>query len=140
MGDAVDGVAIHCWRLESFPTLSYASSAYYLVQNIDYTRRVEEGPEERAVGFDCRKIGFHPGLEGLVLAKRRFSHAFLPQVIPDELARVEVGRVAREEMEFQAAPLGLDEVGDQVRPAGGVDVYREEDGLPTPPEDIASPA
>lgn len=108
---------------------------YYLVQNTGYAPRVEEGPEERAIGLDRREIGFHSGVEGLFLAKRRLGHAFLSQRIPDKLVRVEFGRVSGEEMEFQAAPLGLDEVGDHVSPVGGVVVQLEADRLPAPAEE-----
>jgi hypothetical protein len=52
--------------------------SYYLVQNIGYTRRAEEGPEEFAIGLDRREIGFHPDVEGLVLAQWRLGDAFLP--------------------------------------------------------------
>ena len=62
---------------EVFDSKNPFGDRYYLVQNIGYTRRVEEGPEELAIGLDRREVGFHPDVKGFVLAQRRLGDAFL---------------------------------------------------------------
>jgi len=63
------------------------------------------------------------------------GHAPLSEVVPDELVRVEVRGVAREEVELEPAALRLDELGDEIRAVGRMPIDHKEDRVPTPPEE-----
>ena len=87
------------------------------------------------IGFDRREIGFDAVPQGLVLMQGALRDAFLPQMIPDELVRVEVRGVARQEVELEPPALRLHELGDEICAMGRMAVDHEEDRLAAAPQE-----
>lgn len=85
--------------------------------------------------MDRGEIGFHAAQQGPVLAEGALRDAFLPQMIPNELVRVEIGGVAGEEVGLDPTPLLLHELRDQMSPVRRMAVDHEEDRLPAVPEE-----
>ncbi len=108
---------------------------YYLVQNIGYTRGLEERPHEGRAPLDGAEIPLDAVAPRLVLAERRLGDALLPERVPHELVGGEVRGVAGQEVELEPAALCLDEPGHGLRPVRGVAIDGEEDRRPAAPEE-----
>jgi hypothetical protein len=78
---------------------------------------LEEGSDESSGGFAAVEVELKPLSEGLILMERSLGQSVGLHMVPDELVGIEVGGVAREEIQLQAPLEALDVLGD---PLGGV--------------------
>jgi hypothetical protein len=82
--------------------------------------------------MNLRQVRLHAAAEGFVLPQRGLADALALEVIPDELVGVQLGRVARQEMQFEAPREALDVLRDDFGNMRGVAVEDQEHGaLPT---------
>ena len=87
-------------------------------------KRADEG---RARLNGCQ-VGLDATVERFVSPQWRLPDPLPLEMVPDELVGVQLGRIARQEMQFQSPGQLLDVLGDHLGDMGGVAVEDEEHG------------
>src|SRR5437899_3424073 len=78
--------------------------------------------------LNARQVRLDAAAERFVSPQRGLAHALALEVVPDEFVGVQLGRVARQEMQFEATRETLDVLRDHLGDVRGVAVEDEEHG------------
>ncbi len=89
---------------------------------------MKERADEGRLRMNVGKVGLNAASEGLVSAQRRLADALAFEVVPDKLIGIQLWRIARQEMQFQATGEPLDVLRDQRRTVRGVAVEDQKHG------------
>ena len=72
--------------------------------------------------LNARQVRLDAAAERFVSPQRGLAHALALEVVPDEFVGVQLGRVARQEMQFEATRETLDVLRDHLGDVRGVAV------------------
>src|SRR5258705_13551727 len=78
--------------------------------------------------FDGGQVGLNATAKRFVSAQWGLADALALEVVPDELVGVQLGRIARQEMQFQSPGQLLDVLGDHLSDVGGMAIEDQEHG------------
>ncbi len=87
-------------------------------------KRADQG----RAGLNTRQIRLDTASERFVSPQRGLAYALALEVVPDELVGVQLGRVARQEVQLQATGEALDVLRDRVGNVRGMAIEDEEHG------------
>src|SRR5713226_2763432 len=87
----------------------------------------ERADEDRA-GLNRRQVRLDSAVERFISAQRGLADALALEVIPDELVRVQLGRIAGQKMQLQAPSETLDILRHHLGNVRGVAVEDEKHG------------
>src|SRR2546425_4932360 len=91
---------------------------------------MKKGADQRRARLNGGQVRLHAAAKRFVLPQRGLADALALEMIPDELIGVQLGRVARQEMQLEATSEPLDVLRDHVGDVGGVAVEDEEHRTP----------
>src|SRR5258706_5204762 len=77
--------------------------AYLSVSNIGYIWSFEEGADESWIVLDDEQVGLDAILKTLTLDERTFRGPGALHIVPHQFVRVQFGRIAGQEVQFQFA-------------------------------------
>src|SRR5437899_1202858 len=117
-----------------FPVQSSAS--YYSVPSVGDTWGMKERADEGRTRLDGGQVRVYATAERFIAPQRGLADALTLEVIPDELVGVQLGRVARQEMQFEATGEPLDVLGDHLGDMRGVAIEDQEHGTLAPPHEV----
>src|SRR5947207_14003641 len=87
---------------------------------------MKERADEGRARLNGRQVRLDATAERFVTPQRRLADALSLEMVPDELVGVQLGRIARQEMQFQTPGQSLDVLGDPLGDVCGVAVENEE--------------
>src|SRR6266849_3530712 len=89
---------------------------------------MEKRADQGRTRLNVREVRLDAAAERFVLPQRGLADALALEVIPDELVGVQLGRVARQEMQFEASREALDVLRNHLGDVRGVAVEDEKHG------------
>src|SRR6266478_5399236 len=112
-------------------------SIYSSVSNIGYIRSFEEGADESWIVLDDEQVGLDAILKTLTLDERTFRGPGALHIVPHQFVRVQFGRIAGQEVQFQFAAGRFDVVVHDFGLEGRQAVENQEQRLVATAHDLA---
>src|SRR5258707_9167506 len=97
---------------------------------------MEKRADQGRTRLNVREVRLDAAAERFVLPQRGLADALELEVIPDELVGVQLGRVARQEMQFEASREALDVLRNHLGDVRGVAVEDEKHGALSTAHDV----